>query len=321
MKTFGSFFTNNNFLVSSFVIFFFIVAAAFIPFLDIIFLIFLPTIIFFYCLTRGIIKSAVPFLISLLLLFLISYFFHFDTSYVAVLTMVLAGLTIAVFAFKNVAIEKIVIYASLIIIASICAYFLYTGFNQNTNPWNLVYKFVTETVEGNIQIYGKLPLDNEDINYIKDNKQALIDFFNGIFPSLVLIVSVFTVWFNILIGRNLLRKQGVLLSKLEGLSRWKAPEFTIWIFIASCALLFVPLGQIRVFSLNILIVTCFTYLLQGFAIISFLFQNKNVPYYFRYLFYFLIAVQQILMIPIIAVGLFDIWIDFRKYFQKDETTN
>jgi len=26
------------------------------------------------------------------------------------------------------------------------------------------------------------------------------------------------------------------------------------------------------------------------------------------------------MIPIVAVGLFDIWIDFRKYFQKDQTT-
>jgi hypothetical protein len=26
------------------------------------------------------------------------------------------------------------------------------------------------------------------------------------------------------------------------------------------------------------------------------------------------------MIPIAAVGLFDIWVDFRKFFRKDQTT-
>ncbi|MDD5524767.1 MAG: DUF2232 domain-containing protein, partial [Smithella sp.] len=71
---------------------------------------------------------------------------------------------------------------------------------------------------------------------------------------------------------------------------------------------------------NIFLVTSFIYLLQGLAIVSFFFQKKNVPFFFRYLFYFLIAVQQILMIPIVAIGLFDIWIDFRKYFQKDQAT-
>ncbi len=75
------------------------------------------------------------------------------------------------------------------------------------------------------------------------------------------------------------------------------------------------------FSWNIFLVICFIYLLQGLAIVSFFFQIKNVPNFFRFLFYFLIAVQQILMIPIAAIGLFDIWVDFRKFFQKDQTTD
>ena len=79
-----------------------------------------------------------------------------------------------------------------------------------------------------------------------------------------------------------------------------------------------PDEQIRFFSLNIFIMTCFVYLLQGLAIISFLFQNKNVPVFFRYLFYFLIAVQQFLMIPIAIAGLFDIWVDFRRFFQNNQ---
>jgi uncharacterized protein YybS (DUF2232 family) len=234
--------------------------------------------------------------------------------------MGIAGVLITALVFKNLSTEKTVIYTSLFIITSICAYFFYGGYSQNINPWHLVQKFVAETVEENIKMYSMLPVEKEDINFINDNKQSIIDFFTGIFPSLVIVASAFIAWINILMGRDLLRKQSISLPQLEGLSRWKAPEFMIWIFIASCALLFVPFEQIIIFSRNILIMTCFVYLLQGFVIISFLFQNKNVPHFFRYLIYFLIAVQQILMIPIMVAGLFDIWIDFRKFFQKDETT-
>jgi len=320
LKTFGSFFPHNPFLRILLIISFFVAAAVFVPIFGFIFLLFLPMILFFYSVSKGMVKSSSALLISLLPLFLLSYFFQFDTSYPAILTMGIAGVLITALVSKNLSTEKTVIYTSLFIITSICAYFLYGGYSQNINPWNLVQKFVTETVEENIKMYSMLPLEKEDINFINQNKHAIIDFFTGIFPSLVIVASFFIAWINILMGRDLLRKQSILFPQLEGLSRWKAPEFMIWIFIASCALFFVPFEQIIIFSRNILIMTCFVYLLQGFAIISFLFQNKNVPHFFRYLFYFLIAVQQILMIPIIAAGLFDIWIDFRKFFQKDETT-
>ena len=320
MKTFGSFFPHNPFLRILLIISFFVAAAVFVPLFGFIFLLFLPMILFFYSVSKGMVKSAGALLISLMPLFLLSHFFQFDTSYLAILTMGFAGILIAELVFKKLSAEKTVIYVSLFIITSICAYFLYGAYSQNINPWHLVQKFVTETVEENIKMYSMLPLEKEDINFINQNKHTIIDFFTGIFPSLVIVASSFIAWINILMGRDLLRKQSILLPQLEGLSRWKAPEFMIWIFIASCALLFVPFEQIIIFSRNILIMTCFVYLLQGFAIISFLFQNKNVPHFFRYLFYFLIAVQQILMIPIMAAGLFDIWIDFRKFFQKDETT-
>jgi uncharacterized protein YybS (DUF2232 family) len=320
LKTFGSFFPHNPFLRILLIISFFVAAAVFVPIFGFIFLLLLPLILFFYSVSQGLVKTVGAFLISLLPLFLLSNFFPIDTSYLAILIMGFSGLLIAALVFKNLSAETTATYTSLFIITSICAYFLYGGYSQNINPWHLVQKFITATVEENIKMYSMFPVEKEDINFINDNKQSIIDFFTGIFPSLVIVVSVFIAWINILMGRDLLRKQKVILPQLEGLSRWKAPEFMIWIFIASCAALFVPLEQIIIFGRNILIMTCFVYLLQGFAIISFLFQNKNVPHFLRYLFYFLIAVQQILMIPIMAAGLFDIWIDFRKFFQKDETT-
>jgi uncharacterized protein YybS (DUF2232 family) len=136
---------------------------------------------------------------------------------------------------------------------------------------------------------------------------------------LVIIGSVFIVWINVLTGRNILRGKSIFLPKLEGLAVWRAPEFIIWIFICSGGLLFLPNEQVRFFSQNIFILTCFLYFLQGLSITSFIFQTKNVPVFLRYLFYFLIAVQQFLMIPVLFAGLFDIWVDFRRFFQKDQT--
>jgi len=234
--------------------------------------------------------------------------------------MGMAGLLIAQIAAQNGSVEKIIIYPAIFIIASICFYFIYSGFVLSVSPWQFVVKYIAATIEENIKLYSQLPLKTEDINYIKDNEKNIINGFTQIFPSLIIITSTLIIWANFLLGKRILGKAGITWPKFTELTRWKSPELIIWIFIISGGLFFVPNKDINFFSLNIFLVTCFIYLLQGLAIVSFFFQNKNVPLFFRYLFYFFIAVQQILMIPIIAVGLFDIWIDFRKYFQKDQTT-
>jgi uncharacterized protein YybS (DUF2232 family) len=265
-------------------------------------------------------KTAAAFLIPFSLLLLLSTLLHLNLPTIAIFTMGVAGLFIAQIAAQNGSVEKIIIYPALFIIASICFYFIYCGFVLSVNPWQLVVKYIATTIEENIKLYSQLPLKTEDINYIKDNEKNIIDGFTQIFPSLIIITSTLIVWANFLLGKQILGKAGITWPNLTALARWKAPELIIWIFIISGGLFFVPHKDINFFSLNIFLVACFIYLLQGLAIVSFFFQNRKVPLFFRYLFYFLIAVQQFLMIPIIAVGLFDIWIDFRKYFQKDQTT-
>ena len=61
-----------------------------------------------------------------------------------------------------------------------------------------------------------------------------------------------------------------------------------------------------------LIVVLFLYLLQGLSIVQFFFRQKNIPRYLRALFYALIVLYQYLLVFVSALGLFDIWVDFRK---------
>lgn len=303
-----------------FVIATFVFATAFLPFVGSVLLVLLPMFLFFNGTVNGHFKTTIAFLISFLSLFFLAALLRLDLPAVAIFTMGMTGLLIALMTLKNGSVEKIIVYPSLFIIAAICVFFIYGGSVLSISPWQLVEKYIAEAVEGNIKLYSQLPFQAEDIKFFKDNKQNIINGLTRIFPALVVITSTFVVWSNFLLGKRILGRAGIVWPQLTALAAWKAPEFIVWIFIISGGFFFIQNKDITFYSSNIFLVTCFVYFLQGLAIVSFFFQSKNVPYFLRYLFYFLIAVQQFLMIPIVAIGLFDIWVDFRKYFQKDQTT-
>jgi len=316
LNIFDIFISHISFFRISLFIAFFIAIAAFVPVCGFIFLIFIPMLIFFHSTVSGKGKTVAAFFIPFLLLFLFSYLLKLDTHYLFFLLMGIIGLIIGIIASNNGSIEKTIVYPALIILAAICAYFVYRSFELNITPWQLVQKFITQTIEENIQMFSQQSFENEYTDFIKNNKGVFISFFISIFPAMIVVISLLIVWINLLMGKDILSKQGIVFPQYEGLSGWKAPNFLIWIFIISGGLLFVPVEKVNFYSMNVFIVACFIYLLHGFAIIGFLFRAKNVPIIFRYLFYFLIAVKQFLMVVIVAAGVFDIWIDFRRFIRE-----
>ncbi len=319
LKTFSILSSGNSFFRMLLILTFFVFTVGFVPAVGSLLIIFLPMLTFVYGAVAGKAKTTAAFLIPVLFIFFVSYSSHLKTPYLVILIMGVVGLAIAAtVTLKKSSIEKILIFPALIIIGAICGFFIYSGYQLSVNPWKLVQKFVESIVGQNINFYSQLPLNKEEINLIKNNKELLVGVFTNIFPALAIIASFFVVWINVLLGRNSLRKADFFLPQLNELSRWKAPEFIIWIFIATGGLLLFSAAEIRLFSMNVFILACFLYLLQGLAIVSFLFQNKNVPLFFRYLFYFLIVLQQFLMIPIVLVGLFDIWVDFRRFIHNNQ---
>lgn len=93
---------------------------------------------------------------------------------------------------------------------------------------------------------------------------------------------------------------------------WKVTENLIWVLIGSGAgVLFLQAPWQRL-GWNILVVVLAIYFLQGLAILSYFFNLKRVPPLFRALGYFLVVVSFPLRMLATGVGVFDLWIDFRK---------
>jgi uncharacterized protein YybS (DUF2232 family) len=322
LKKFTIPFPNNPFIKLFLVISFFVFATFFVPGIGYLFLLLLPMILFFNGTVNGTNKTVVAFLISFFLLSIPAMFLSSNVPFIAVFIMGISGLFMAQCAVRNFSIEKTIVYPVIFVVAAICFFFIYEGYILSTDPWLLVKKNIAASIAELVKQYSQLPISAENINLIKDNENNMINDITRMFPSIVIISATLVIWINFILGRNYLGKAGIIFTGFIALARWKVPDFIIWIFIVSGALLFMPYENINFFGSNIFLVTCFIYFLQGLAIVSFFFQIKNAPYFLRFLFYFLIAVEQFFMIPIItAVGLFDIWIDFRKFFQKDQTTN
>jgi uncharacterized protein YybS (DUF2232 family) len=91
---------------------------------------------------------------------------------------------------------------------------------------------------------------------------------------------------------------------------WKAPEQLVWLLIVSGFMFFIAEGLFRQVGLNLLIVLLLVYYVQGLAVITDLFERKQLPLFLRAMGYAMTIFLGPL--PFAGIGIFDLWIDFRK---------
>jgi uncharacterized protein YybS (DUF2232 family) len=95
-------------------------------------------------------------------------------------------------------------------------------------------------------------------------------------------------------------------------ARWSVWEYLVWPLIAAGFAVAFSSGLPRVVGLNLLVVFLPIYFLQGLAVVTFFFQKKGVSPVLRTLGYALIALLNPMPMLITAIGVFDMWADFRK---------
>lgn len=310
----GAFFKSNFFTgiaVSSLAF----LAASLIPLLGAFFFILTPLPIIYYYSKTGRIQGFAIFLISL---FLVASVLTFSDSIANLPFLFITGflgLFLSEIFRRNYSIERTVVYPVTAILMLWCSFIVLQSLSAGEEPWHLVEDYIGRNIQESIQFYAQLDIPADQIDLIKDNFKQITNFLANIFPSLVLVSASFIVWLNILAAREIFQRTGMWYPDFGDLSRWKAPEGLIWLLIAAGGILLVPVSLARIVSLNLVIVCMFAYLLQGLSIISFLFKTKNVHRSFRILCYFLIFAQQYLILLLVAVGVFDLWVDFRKFIK------
>ncbi len=296
-------------------------AAMLIPLGGAVLFILTPLPILYYNSVLGRIQGWGVFIISFSLVALVLTFLGSITSVPVLLISGFIGIILSEILRKNYSIEKTVLYPVTVLITLWLLFIVSLSLVTGKQPWHLIEDYIGKNIQESINFYTQLDIPSEQIAPIKDNVKQITVFFTHIFPALFLVSVSFTVWINTLAAREIFLKNGIAYPDFGNLSCWKAPERLIWLLIAGGVMLIIPIEWTKFLGLNILIVCLFIYLLHGLSIISFIFRTKNVHRLFRIPCYFFIFAQQYIILVVIAAGIVDLWIDFRKFVKPIPNAN
>ena len=169
-----------------------------------------------------------------------------------------------------------------------------------------------------LRVHEKLGFPQESLNLFKEKIPEIVEQMLQLLPGLIFVSLCFIVLLNVLfLCRRFPDRRAQWLS-IETFREWKCPEHVIWPFIASGFVLFVPAGDaLTIFAVNILLITAVCYFIQGLAVVAYFFHKNNVPRFLRSATYILIIFQQMFTVLVAALGLFDLWGDFRRLKNKN----
>jgi len=181
---------------------------------------------------------------------------------------------------------------------------------SGTSVTQLVDAYADAEVEQAMSIYAAAELPEEQVEELRGTVKQLADFLRYAYPGLAITVSGFLALL-VLWLLNALRREHYKIPG-EPFGRWKASELLIWPLIAAGFGMAFLEGVGRQISVNVIIVLLPVYFLQGLAIVTHYFNRRQVPPILRGFGYVMITFLNPLPLIVTGIGVFDIWIDFRK---------
>jgi uncharacterized protein YybS (DUF2232 family) len=156
-----------------------------------------------------------------------------------------------------------------------------------------------------------------DATISPDARAGMVEAVLKLSPALATISAALMVLLNLgMFWRISGRQQRVGYLLFGDLARWSAPEWLVWVLIATGFLTafgsYITMGPINTIALDCFLCVAAVYFCQGLAIMAFYFRLLAMPPLARSLIYFVTLVQPVLAALVCMAGIFDLWIDFRR---------
>jgi uncharacterized protein YybS (DUF2232 family) len=210
--------------------------------------------------------------------------------------------------------DRAVFYATIGSAFVAAAMMLFAVVTNGISIQTLIGQLVQSEVDQAMQIYRDSGFSESQLQNMQQIVDSLAEFigesFYGLYLASLLVVQTFSL---------------LLLQRLKGnwyqisgspFAAWRLPSGLIWVLIAAGFSLLAPVDAISLVGRNLLVVLLPLYFFQGMAIVNNFLQKKTYPPLVKGLIYLLLLIFNPLPIIITCVGVFDLWIDFRRPRQK-----
>ena len=271
---------------------------------------FIPLPTLYYRIKLGRTTGAIIPILGFIVMVVLLNTFTIDTVFFAGLLLV--GFILGELLEFRLPIDKTVLYTcGVVLIGTIVSLFIYSGVSGK-NLFAILSQYVAHNLELSLVLYKSMGMSDENLRLIQGSLDKIQYVLVRIIPALTIASTLMVIWINILVSKALLKGRFRLHPDYEKLNQWQAPDFLVWAVIGCGLLMLFPAGAAKLLGLNVLLIAMTIYFFQGMGIVSFFFEKKRVPRFIKIPLYSLIALQQLVLIAVIGIGLFDMWFDFRK---------
>jgi len=228
------------------------------------------------------------------------------------LGLMLTGFVLGEYFEQNLPIEKTIGYTCLVVLAAGFAALLFYSSAQSVSLIDMISAYVLKNLEITLALYKQMGIPVETIHQIENSLDRIQYALVRLVPSLVLVSTLFVSWVCLLFAKPLFRKFALPYPDFGTLTIWSTPEKLVWGAIGCTIAMLLPSTGIRLIGLNGILIFMMIYFLHGIAIVAYFFDKKKFPRMARSFIYTLIAIQHVFALIVIALGFFDLWVNFRK---------
>jgi uncharacterized protein YybS (DUF2232 family) len=185
----------------------------------------------------------------------------------------------------------------------------------DVNVHEAISFMIDSSIDRIMEMYENVELPADQAKALTDMYESLKALFKKTYPALLFVGFELVATLNLLvINRFFLDDKKKF--DTEKLLSWSPNERWVFGLIAFGFLYFVKIELVNFIALNGIIVFLALYFFSGFAIMNHFFKAKKTSAFMQGIIYFLLVLISEFKFIIIAVGLFDIWFDFRKIKHK-----
>jgi uncharacterized protein YybS (DUF2232 family) len=209
--------------------------------------------------------------------------------------------------------EKIILVSTLVP-AGLTLLMLYAGLaGEEGSSMKVLEDALKATVKSYIQFLEGSGETPENLKIAREFFEAGIPMTVRAIPSIILVNALMGAVVNFLTVRYLWLRFYTK-QYFEGMDAtlWMLPDVVVWGLIASIGSMFFGPEISQVAGMNLVIILLFLYFLQGLSVVAHIFKRKAFPKWVWIIAFILIPLNPMFFGLVMGMGLFDIWVDFRK---------
>ena len=179
-------------------------------------------------------------------------------------------------------------------------------------------EMVRESFDESFKLYEDMGVEQERIAEAKSQVEPTLEILAFLMPTLIMLTALINATAVYLTAHWIFPKLQMKIPKLPPFAQWKLPSLFFYTAIFGALGLYWGFTrgwtEIYEISLNLLIVSAIIGLIQGFALLSFIFDRYKFSKLVRRILYVILILNMVLLQIVAITGLIDMVFDYRKKF-------